>query len=395
MTYTPDYTLPEELIQQLGQDGMDFIPELVRFLLNLAMKAERQNHIQANPYERSEYRKGQANGFKSKTVSTRLGQIELAIPQVRDSSFYPSALEKGLRSERALTIAIAEMYVQGVSTRKVTHILESLCGTEISSSMVSKASAELDKLLKEWREQAIGEVVYLYLDAHYEKVREGGQIRDMAVLTAMGVERSGKRRILGVSVSASEHEQHWRAFLTHLVQRGMKGVQLVISDDHAGLRVARRAVLGSVAWQRCQFHLQQNAQAYIPRKEMRTEVHEDIRNVFQAPNLEKAEQLLKECIEKYEKNAKQLAKWIEENLREGLTVMNYPQEHRKRLRTNNALERVNREIERRTRTVSIFPNDESCLRMVSAILMETDEEWQTGKVYLTIAETEKERAPKP
>jgi transposase-like protein len=226
---------------------------MMRILINQAMQAERSKYLQADEYERTEDRKGHANGFKPKTVKTRMGEITFAVPQVREGGFYPSALEKGLRSERALTITLAEMYVQGVSTRKVKAITEQLCGVEISATQVSRATAQLDEVLQEWRERPLGKIIYLYLDARYEKVRVAGQVRDVAVLVATGITPEGERQVLGVSVSLSEHETHWKAFLKGLKDRGMHGMKLIISDDHEGLGAARRAVFGSVPWQRCSY----------------------------------------------------------------------------------------------------------------------------------------------
>lgn len=383
MTYFPDCTLPSELLEQIADQGLDYLPELIRILVNTAMQAERQKYLGAEPYERSGQRQAHANGYKPKTVQTRVGEITFAVPQVREGGFYPDALEKGLRSERALTTTLAEMYVQGVSTRKVAAITEQLCGTAVSSSQVSRATAQLDEALAAWRERPLGEMVYLFLDARYEKVRQNGQIRDAAILIASGVDRAGKRRILGISVALSEQEVHWRAFLQSLVARGLAGVQLIISDDHAGLKAARLAVFGGIPWQRCQFHLQQNAAAYVPRKEMLSEVASDIRIIFNAPDRPTAEAYLKKTVEKYAPKASRLADWLEKNLPEGLTVFSFPAEHRRRIRTTNGLERVNKEVYRRTRVVSIFPNESACLRLISAVLMEIDEEWQTGRIYLS------------
>ena len=285
MTYQDDCTLPVELLEQLTREGLEGLPELVRVLVNEAMRIERQNYLGARPYERSPQRRGRANGYKPKTVKTRLGEIRFDVPQVREKGFYPGALEKGLRSERALLLSLAEMYVQGVSTRKVAAITERLCGTGVSSAQVSRAAALLDEVLEAWRQRPLGEVRVLYLDARYEKVRVDGQIRDVAILIASGVVAGGKRQVLGVSVSLSEAEVHWRTLLQELVAREMRGVRLVISDDHAGLEAARRAVLGGVPWQRCQFHLQQNALPYVPRKSMRKEVAEDIRTIFPGQDL--------------------------------------------------------------------------------------------------------------
>lgn len=377
MTHQNDYTFAKEFVGQ----GLEAVPEMVRILINNAMQVERSRYLQADEYERTEDRKGHANGYKPKTVKTRIGEITFAVPQVREGGFYPSALEKGLRSERALITTLAEMYVQGVSTRKVKAITEELCGVEVSAAQVSRATAQLDTVLQEWRERPLGEIAYLYVDARYEKVREAGQVRDAAVLVASGITSQGERQVLGVSVSLSEHETHWKAFLKSLKERGMHGVKLVISDDHEGLGAARRAVLGSVPWQRCQFHLQQNAGAYLPRQSMRLEVAADIRAMFNATDCQSAERLLQEAIQKYAVSAPRLSAWLEDNLSEGFTVFDFPLEHRRSIRTTNSLERINREIRRRTRVVGVFPNEASCLRLVSALLMEICEEWQIGKHY--------------
>ena len=384
MTYQPDFTLPAELLEQIASQGLDFVPELVRILVNAAMQAERENHLGVEPFQRSNERQGYANGYKPKTVQTRIGEITFAIPQVRDGSFYPQALEKGQRSERALTLTLAEMYVQGVSTRKVKAIVEQLCGCGVSSSTVSRAAAALDENLQAWRSRPLGAMTYLFLDARYEKIRQDGQIRDAAILIAVGVDQFGKRHILGISVSLGEQEIHWRTFLQSLVARGLCGIQLITSDDHAGLKAARMAVFGGVPWQRCQFHLQQNASSYVPRKEMRSEVAADIRTIFNAPDRSMAEVYLKKAVEKYAKNASRLANWMEKNIPEGLTVFAFPVKHKRKLRTSNLIERLNREIRRRSSVVSIFPNETACLRLISAVLMEYDEEWQTGRVYLSV-----------
>lgn len=268
MTYQDDFTLPTELLERFTSEGFDILSELMHQVINTSMQLERQKHLQAGLYERSPDRQGYANGYKPKTVKTRVGKVTFDVPQVRSGDFYPEALEKGLRSERALMPSLAEMYMQGVSTRKVAAITEQLCGTVITSSQLSRVAAMLNEILEGWRERPLGEVIYLYLDARYEKIRIDGQIREAAILLASGVDRLGKRQVLGVSVSLSEHDLHWRTFLQGLVARGLKGIQLIISDDRADLRAARRAVFGGIPWQRCQFHLQQNASAFVPRRAM-------------------------------------------------------------------------------------------------------------------------------
>ena len=318
MTYQqPDFTLPAELLAQIAEQGLDALPELIRIVVNEAMRLERQHYLGVAPYQRSPERRGHSNGFKDHSERTRLGEITFAIPQVREGGFFPHALEKGLRSERALTLALAEMYVQGVSTRKVSAVVEELCGSSVSSSQVSRAAGLLDEKLDAWRNRPLGTMAYLYLDARYETVRQDGQLRDAAVLIATGVDGAGQRHVLGVSVALSEQEVHWRTFLQSLVTRGLRGLQLIISDDHAGLKAARQAVFGGVPWQRCQFHLQQNAQAYVPRKEMQAEVAADIRTIFNAPNRTTANEYLARTVQKYTKTAAKLADWLECNIPEG------------------------------------------------------------------------------
>jgi putative transposase len=377
-------SIPKEVLEQLCAEGWEALPEAIRLLLNLAMALERQQYLNAAPYERSEERTAHANGFKEKTVQTRVGKLVFAVPQVREGGFYPKSLEKGLRSERALKLALAEMYVQGVSTRKVAAITEEMCGFEVTSSQVSRATAELDAVFAAWRERPLGAFPYVSLDARYEKVRGDGQVRSAAVFTAVGVDLLGHRQVLGVSVALSEAEVHWRTFLQSLQHRGLSGVRLVTSDDHAGLKAARVAVLGGVPWQRCQCHLQRNAQAYVPKQAMKAEVACDLRAVFNASNRSDAEEQLRKVIAKYEKTAPKLSEWIEANVPEGLAIFAFPSSHQRLLRTTNGVERaINQEIKRRTQVVRVFPNEASCLRLVTAVVMEISEEWETGKTYLT------------
>jgi len=387
MIYKNNCTLPAEYLEQLTEQGFDGLPDLVRVIVNEAMCIERENYLGAKPYERTPERQGHANGFKPKTVKTRIGEVTFDIPQVRDGGFYPRSLEKGMRSERALLMTLAEMYVQGVSTRKVSAITEQLCGTQISASQVSRAMQTLDEELEVWRNRALGDITYLFLDARYERVRQAGSVRDAAILTASGVKNDGKRSILGISVSLSEAETHWRAFLEGLVNRGLDGVQLIISDDHLGLKAARKAVFTGVLWQRCQFHLQQNAGDFVPKRAMRMEVAEDIRAIFNAPDRKTAEIYLKKMVEKYADIAPALADWMEVNLPEGFNVFAFSKAHQKRLRTSNHLERLSQEIARRTKIVRVFPNVDACLRLISAVLMEKNEEWEYGRMYLNMEDS--------
>jgi len=282
--------------------------------------------------------------------------------------------------------------VQGVSTRKVSKIVEELCGHLVSSTQVSACAAKLDDELRLWRERPLGAFPYVIFDARYEKVRHGGVLVDCATLVAMGIGPDGKRSILGVSVALSEAEAHWRTFLTSLVERGLHAVKFIVSDAHSGLAAARKAVFPSVPWQRCQFHLQQNAQAYIPRLDLRSVVAADIRSIFNCADRGSAEARLKERVAHYSKSNPKLAEWMERNIPEGFAVYSLPEPHRRRLRTSNALERVNLELKRRTRVASLFPNEASLLRLVSALLCEISNEWATSKIYLNMNLTDPPQA---
>lgn len=376
-----------EVAEIICEEGLSGLDKAVQIMINQAMLIERDRYLKAERYERSPERTGYANGFKPKQLKTRVGKLELSVPQTRDGQFYPSFLEQGLRSERALKISLAEMYIQGVSTRKVNAILSELCGFEVSSSEVSRAIKELDEQLEAWRERELGHYVYLILDARYEKVRQGGCIQDAAILVAYGINLEGKREILGVSVDISEAEIHWRTFLQKLCKRKLHGLEMVTSDAHPGLKAAIKTVFPSVPWQRCQFHLQQNAQSYVPKVSMKKEVALDIRHIFNAPNIEEANRLLKLTIGKYEKSASKLSEWLEVSIPEGLQVFQMPKHHQIKIRTTNLAERVNREIKRRTQIISIFPSDKSCERLITAILVEMAEEWlDTDRVYLKMNE---------
>ena len=379
MTCKTECTQFELAMELLIDNGFEGIAETVGLLMNTAMQIERSRHLKADLYERKDGRLGYANGYKPKTMKTRFGEVNLAIPQTRDTEFYPQSLVRGLRSERALKLALAEMYVQGVSTRKVARITEELCGFAISSTEVSRASKILDEQLHAWRERPLGLFPYVYLDARYEKVRHGGVVVSCAVLLAIGVNGSGRREVLGSSVKLSEHEVHWRDFLGSLKDRGLYGVKLFISDAHEGLKAARQTIFPTVPWQRCQFHLQQNAQQYVPRRALKREVA--------APTEEEALRLLELFLNDYKKSAPDLVSWAETAVPEGLKVMKLPQAHQRRLRTVNMLERLNKEIKRRTRVATIFPNTASCLRLVSAVAMEISDEWETGRIYLVIEKT--------
>jgi transposase-like protein len=383
----------DDLVQLVIHHGPDAIAAAFTKLMNNAMLIERQQHLGVGPYQRSDQRQAYANGTKPKAVKTPVGVLDLDVPKTRAvpgqeehfTPFYPQALERGTRACRAVVATLAQMYVQGVSTRDVKKVMAELGLENVSSAQVSRATATLDEELDAWRNRPLGNVPYLILDARYEKVRHDGIVIDVALLTAIGITPDGKRRVLGTSVALSEAEVHWRDFLDQLVQRGMRGVTFIASDDHAGLKAARKAVLPSVPWQRCQFHLAQNAIHHCPTQAIRSEIGDWLRPIFNAKDRAAADQLLKDAVDHFTLAAPKLAHWLEHNVPESLTVFTLPAEHRKKMRTTNGIERpIQQELKRRTRNVRVFPNTDSLLRLASAILVEIDDQWSTQtKRYIT------------
>jgi putative transposase len=352
-------------------------------LLNQAMLSERETHLQAKPYERSEARQGYSNGFKAKTLNTRYGELKVRVPQTREIDFYPGCLEKGLRSERALYATLASMYIEGVSTRKLTKVLETMCGLSVSSTQVSRCTAKLDEHLTAWRNRPLGSFRYIIADARYETVRYGGHAKDLAIIWAIGVTQEGQKEVLGMTVSLSEAEVHWRDFFIILCKRGLTGVNYIVSDDHQGLRKALKSVFPGTSWQRCQFHLAQNAQAYISKKHRRPEIAQDIRDISQSPDLHSAHAQLNRFIQKWEKSEPKLVSWAEQNIPQGFAVFSLPKSLHKKFRTSNLIERFNQELKRRSKLIRIFPNEESCLRLLSAVALEFHEDWLSKRRFFS------------
>ena len=369
-----------EMMQTLMNEGMQGFPAVAARMYNLAMQFERELHLGAGRYERTEERTGYANGYKPKTLRTAAGNLRLQIPQVRDSDrpFYPKSLERGTRSDRALKMAVAEMYIKGVSTRKVQDIFAELCDVNITADQVSRAMRELVEELENWRNRPIGEVKTLFADATYHKVRVNDVVVSTATFVVTGVLADGHRAILAVDSDIGENEVHWRRVFSRLNERGMRGVRLIVSDSHDGFRAAREATLPGVPWQRCQMHLQQNAQAFVTKTDLRSEVAADIRSVFNAQSLDEAKRILADIVEKYSKTQSRLSAWMEDNIPEGLTVFAFPAAVRQFLRTNNMEENLNKQIKQRTRLIPAFPNVGSLLRLVSAICAEISDEWETN-----------------
>lgn len=376
-----DISLEESLLEELSEHGFSGIARCMEILVNHAMKVERNKFLGAVPYERTEERQGYANGYKPKTLQTRSGKIFLDIPQVRGLEFYPSSVEKGIRSEKALKCTLAQMYISGVSTRKVQEITEILCGFEVSSSQVSRVTKELDEEFLKFRQRELSDYYkYVYLDAKYVKVREDHQVNSQALLLAIGVNSDGYREVLGVAVKNSEAGQNWKEFLTELKEkRKLEQVGMFISDDHSGMKQARSEVYPNILWQRCQFHFAQNSQAKATSKAQKSEIGEDVRSIFRQADRQAAENKAKEIVQKWQKRNNSFATWIETNIHECFTVYNEPQDFHLKIRTSNCIERTIREVQRRIGVIGIFPNPDSLLRLATGVIIEIHEGWINAK----------------
>ena len=374
-----------------GGEG-EGLRRLVEHLVQRILEEELSVFLGAESYERTDERRGYRNGHKSRALKTRVGRLELQVPKDREGRFQTELFERYQRSEKALLAAIAQMYVQGVSTRKVKAITEELCGVEISRSQVSEMTKDLDEEITTWRSRPLEEAYpYLVLDARYEKVRRGGHVVSQGVLVAVGISEKGYREILGVWTADTESEATWADVFRELSERGLQGVKYIVSDDHKGLRLAIDRHFQGALWQRCQVHFIRNVLARV-RKGDRARVLELLRGVTKACDLEAAQDALKRAVEVLRVKYPEVAGLLEEDGEEILTVYQIPAEHRKKMCSTNMLERVNQEIRRRTRVVRIFPDEASCVRLVAALAIETNEDWM-GTRYLNMGETEEQAEP--
>ena len=362
-------------------DDAEFLQGLVERMLQRLLEEEFTDFLGAAPYERTGTRRGHRNGCYTRTVYTRVGAVELQVPRDRKGEFSPTLFSRYRRSEKALMLSLVEMVLQGVSTGKVRKITRQLCGISISSSTISRLTADLDADLAVWRNRPVGACPYLFVDARYEKVRHQGRVVSMAVQIVYGVTAEGHRTILDVSVSHSENEADYRRLFKRLKDRGLTGVELVISDDHPGLKAAIRSSFPGVSWQRCQVHFLRNLLMRV-RKPDRGWILAAMKDVFASPDKQTAHSRLSALVTRLRGPYPQIAEWLEEDGPETLTVYDFPAEHRRRLRTTNNIERLNQEIKRRTRVIRIFPNEASCLRLVTAFCQEQSETWETERRYL-------------
>ena len=375
-------TKPE--IKALLSADEDLLKGLVQIVLQQVLEAEMDEALGAGKSQRTESRLGYRSGSYPRKLITRVGTIELRVPQDRQGRFSTEVFERYQRSEKALVAALAEMYVQGVSTRKVRAISEELCGHDFSASTISALNATLDAELERFATQPLtDEYAYLLLDARYEKVREEGVIRSRAVLVAIGIDFAGRRRILGVELANRESTTSWRDFLFGLKQRGLAGVRLAITDDHAGLKRALAEVLPEAAWQRCYVHFLRNALDYVPRK-VGDDCLQELRWLYDRRDLGEARRDLAAWLARWQAKYPKLTSWVEENIEETLTFYRLPRQHHKHMKSTNMLERLNEEIKRRTHVVRIFPNADSCLRLVRALAVEIHENWLEQHRYLNM-----------
>lgn len=378
----PQFTINLDLLQSLFQSDQG-LPLLLQHVLNQILQMQASEQLQAEPYERSEDRTDHRNGSYTRSLTTRVGTLKLHVPRLRNGQFSTELFSRDQRSEQALILSLMEMVVQGVSTRKVTEITEELCGTSFSKSPVSDLCKRLDPAVQSFNERDLSERTYPFVlvDAIVLKVRENRRIRQMSMMVAVGVNDQGFREILGLRVGDKESYANWHDFFGWLKQRQLRGVDLVVSDSHVGLVQAVQTQFIGCTWQRCQTHFTRNILDQAP-KTLMSEIQQQVRAILTAPDEETARTLLNRVLEEYGEKAPKAVKVLEEGFEDATAVLALPEPLRRKLRTTNSVERLNEEIRRRERVIRIFPNRESALRLLGALLMEIDEGWSSHRKYL-------------
>ncbi|NLN42065.1 MAG: IS256 family transposase [Clostridiales bacterium] len=382
-------TIDSEILHYLFLKGVkdEGMTKLLESVLNQVLQAQAAEQIKAEPYERTEEREDYRNGYYKRRLETRVGNIVLQIPRFRYGKFPTDLFQRYKRSEQGLLLALMEMVVNGVSTRKIEEITYELCGSEFSRSTISELCKNLDPIVQGWISRPLNEkrFPFIIVDAMVIKVREEGRVRQRGLLIAIGINEEGYREVLGFMVGDSESEESWGEFFSWLKQRGLHGVDLIVSDQHKGLVRAISQYFQGATWQRCQTHFMRNILDKTP-KQLQKEIHGKVRAILEAPDLETARMLLKEVLEEYKEKAPKTMDILEEGFEDATAVLELPEQYRRRLRTTNGLERLNEEIRRRERVIRIFPNRESAIRLIGALLMEIDEKWGSGKRYFDMAE---------
>ena len=383
-------TLDSDVLHQLflTKSKDSGVSALLESVLNQILQAEATEQLQAEPYERTEERQGYRNGSYPHKLTTRVGTLTLRIPRLRNGKFSTEMFARYQRSEQALVLAMMEMVINGVSTRKVTLITEELCGAQFSKSTVSELCKNLDPLVESWNHRPLTErYPFVVVDAMVTKVREEGRVRMRGLLLAFGVNIKGYRELLGFWVGDSESEASWSEFFADLKRRGLRGVELIVSDQHSGLVKAIRTHYQGITWQRCQTHFMRNILDSTP-KALKEELYPKLRAMLDAPDLQTARLLFSKTVEAYQDRAPKAMKTLETGFDDATAVLILPEKYRKRLRTSNAMERLIEEVRRRERVIRIFPNRESLTRLLGALLIEFDEKWASGRRYLDMAEFE-------
>ena len=382
-------TVDAGLLHQLflGNTHDSGVSKLLESVLNQILQAQATEQLEAAPYERTEGRRGYRNGTYPHQLTTRLGRLTLRIPRLRNGQFSTELFARYQRSEQALVVALMEMVINGVSTRKITTITQQLCGTDFSKSTVSNLCQQLDPLITAWNHRPLNEsqFPFVVVDALVLKIREAERIRPRGMLLAYGINTDGYRELLGLMIGDSESEASWSEFFLWLKQRGLRGVDLIVSDQHSGLVKAIRKRLQGVTWQRCQTHFMRNILAAAP-KQLQPALHAKVRAILTAPDVQTARTLLEQVFDQYHDKAAKAMAVLETGFDDATAVLMLPERYRQRLRTTNGMERLNEEIRRRERVIRIFPNRESALRLLGALLMEIDEKWSSGKRYLDLTD---------
>ena len=374
-------TVDREMLHHLfsGDEG---VAKLLEAVLNQVLEAQVTEHLKAQPYERTDERVGHRNGYRDREMKTRVGTLELRVPRVRAGSFSTELFERYQRSEQALILALMEMVINGVSTRKVRRITEELCGTSFSKSTVSDLCKALDPIVSEWNERPLTHkrFPFLIIDAMQLKIRREGRVVPQSAVIAMGVNEEGYREVIGLKIGDSESEATWSEFFRWLSERGLHGVDLVVSDHHGGLVNAVKRHFQGVMWQRCQVHFMRNILDACPKR-YHNALKAKLRLMFNAPDMKTARALFETIVDEYIEKAPRSVSCLEAGFDDAMAVMALPELYRRRLRSTNGLERLNREVRRRERVIGIFPNIDSAMRLLGALLMEQDDEWTSGRLY--------------
>lgn len=372
-------------VEAMFTENPDYVRQLLQGVCQNIIEAERTEDLGAESYERTPGRKGYRSGYKSRQLKTRVGKLELRVPQTKGTSFYPTVFERYQRSEKALNLTLMEAYVQGVSTRRMKKITEQLCGTEFSATTISNLTKDLDEELDKFRNRKLtGEYQYLIVDARYENVRQNAAVVKQAVLSIAGISKAGYREILSVEIADLESEATWGETFRKLKQRGLKGVKFIVSDNHKGIKAAVTKHFTGCMWQRCKVHYLRNLMGMVKWKDKKTIV-KMLQYIWDSEKIEEAREKAKQVIKFYEDKNPKIADHIEDSIEDTLNVMILPLSHRRRMSSTNMLERLNESIRQRTRVARIFPNEKSCLRLITAVLLEIHEDWISGRHYLNMS----------